>query len=148
MQTHSPLKAFVCARCQKGFALKSYLNKHLESSACARAGGDPHDDLQEADGELESEDGETMKEIVSQQCRRSVDEESRSVEADHLSQVLEYESVKVANKSLESDQSPDDRSKSKRQENCELDVEVNPQTPPPSSPNTDKPSGIEEPFSE
>ena len=146
MQTHSPLKAFVCARCQKGFALKSYLNKHLESSACARAVGDPNDDRQEEDGELASDDGETMKVSVTQQYRRSVDEESHSVEADHLSEISENEAVKVANKASESEQSPDDRTKSKqRQENCELDVEVNPQTPPLSSPNTD-PCGIEEPF--
>lgn len=32
MQTHSADKNFECSRCHKTFALKSYLNKHLESS--------------------------------------------------------------------------------------------------------------------
>ena len=32
MQTHSAAKNFQCSRCQKSFALKSYLNKHLESA--------------------------------------------------------------------------------------------------------------------
>lgn len=32
MQTHSAEKCFECQRCHKTFALKSYLNKHLESS--------------------------------------------------------------------------------------------------------------------
>lgn len=32
MQTHSADKNFECQRCHKTFALKSYLNKHLESS--------------------------------------------------------------------------------------------------------------------
>lgn len=32
MQTHSADKNFECARCHKTFALKSYLNKHLESA--------------------------------------------------------------------------------------------------------------------
>lgn len=32
MQTHSSDKNFECARCHKTFALKSYLNKHLESA--------------------------------------------------------------------------------------------------------------------
>lgn len=35
MQTHSINKQFECTRCHKTFALKSYLNKHLESS-CLR----------------------------------------------------------------------------------------------------------------
>lgn len=35
MQTHSVNKQFECTRCRKTFALKSYLNKHLESS-CLR----------------------------------------------------------------------------------------------------------------
>lgn len=37
MQTHSPLKQYRCNRCEKSFALKSYLNKHYESS-CFRDG--------------------------------------------------------------------------------------------------------------
>lgn len=32
MQTHSSYKNFKCQRCNKSFALKSYLNKHYESS--------------------------------------------------------------------------------------------------------------------
>lgn len=32
MQTHSAFKHFRCERCNKSFALKSYLNKHYESS--------------------------------------------------------------------------------------------------------------------
>lgn len=32
MQTHSIDKNFECGRCHKTFALKSYLNKHLESA--------------------------------------------------------------------------------------------------------------------
>lgn len=32
MQTHSADKNFECGRCHKTFALKSYLNKHLESA--------------------------------------------------------------------------------------------------------------------
>lgn len=32
MQTHSVNKQFECSKCHKTFALKSYLNKHLESS--------------------------------------------------------------------------------------------------------------------
>lgn len=32
MQTHSADKNFECSRCHKTFALKSYLNKHLESA--------------------------------------------------------------------------------------------------------------------
>ena len=32
MQTHSAFKHFRCQRCNKSFALKSYLNKHYESS--------------------------------------------------------------------------------------------------------------------
>lgn len=32
MQTHSSDKNFECSRCHKTFALKSYLNKHLESA--------------------------------------------------------------------------------------------------------------------
>lgn len=32
MQTHSVNKQFQCSKCHKTFALKSYLNKHLESS--------------------------------------------------------------------------------------------------------------------
>lgn len=35
MQTHSVNKQFECTKCRKTFALKSYLNKHLESS-CLR----------------------------------------------------------------------------------------------------------------
>lgn len=35
MQTHSADKNFECLRCHKTFALKSYLNKHLES-ACLK----------------------------------------------------------------------------------------------------------------
>ncbi|ENN82275.1 hypothetical protein YQE_01349, partial [Dendroctonus ponderosae] len=35
MQTHSADKNFECPRCHKTFALKSYLNKHLES-ACLK----------------------------------------------------------------------------------------------------------------
>lgn len=35
MQTHSVNKQFECSKCRKTFALKSYLNKHLESS-CLR----------------------------------------------------------------------------------------------------------------
>lgn len=35
MQTHSINKQFECTRCRKTFALKSYLNKHLDSS-CLR----------------------------------------------------------------------------------------------------------------
>jgi len=37
MQTHSADKNFTCTRCHKSFALKSYLNKHLES-ACFKDG--------------------------------------------------------------------------------------------------------------
>lgn len=32
MQTHSLDKNYECGRCHKFFALKSYLNKHLESA--------------------------------------------------------------------------------------------------------------------
>lgn len=32
MQTHSAFKNFNCKRCNKSFALKSYLNKHYESA--------------------------------------------------------------------------------------------------------------------
>jgi hypothetical protein len=32
MQTHSAFKNFKCKRCNKSFALKSYLNKHYESA--------------------------------------------------------------------------------------------------------------------
>lgn len=32
MQTHSSFKNYRCSRCNKSFALKSYLNKHYESS--------------------------------------------------------------------------------------------------------------------
>ena len=32
MQTHSTLKQYRCKRCDKSFALKSYLNKHYESA--------------------------------------------------------------------------------------------------------------------
>lgn len=35
MQTHSVNKQYECTRCRKTFALKSYLNKHLDSS-CLR----------------------------------------------------------------------------------------------------------------
>lgn len=35
MQTHSVNKQFECTKCRKSFALKSYLNKHMES-ACLR----------------------------------------------------------------------------------------------------------------
>lgn len=35
MQTHSINKQYECTKCRKSFALKSYLNKHLESS-CLR----------------------------------------------------------------------------------------------------------------
>lgn len=38
MQTHSVNKQFECTKCRKTFALKSYLNKHLESS-CLRDDG-------------------------------------------------------------------------------------------------------------
>lgn len=38
MQTHSGDKNFECNRCHKTFALKSYLNKHLES-ACLKDEG-------------------------------------------------------------------------------------------------------------
>uniref|UniRef100_A0A1B0GI01 C2H2-type domain-containing protein n=1 Tax=Lutzomyia longipalpis TaxID=7200 RepID=A0A1B0GI01_LUTLO len=38
MQTHSADKNFECSRCHKTFALKSYLNKHLES-ACFKDDG-------------------------------------------------------------------------------------------------------------
>lgn len=38
MQTHSASKQFECTKCHKTFALKSYLNKHLESS-CFRDEG-------------------------------------------------------------------------------------------------------------
>jgi hypothetical protein len=37
MQTHSATKSHHCGKCHKAFALKSYLNKHLESS-CFRDG--------------------------------------------------------------------------------------------------------------
>ena len=32
MQTHSSFKNYKCKRCDKSFALKSYLNKHYESA--------------------------------------------------------------------------------------------------------------------
>lgn len=39
MQTHSADKNFECQRCHKTFALKSYLNKHLESACFKEEGG-------------------------------------------------------------------------------------------------------------
>ena len=39
MQTHSSHKRFRCQRCHKTFVLKSYLNKHIESS-CFRVADD------------------------------------------------------------------------------------------------------------
>lgn len=38
MQTHSSFKHYRCHKCNKSFALKSYLNKHFESS-CYRMDG-------------------------------------------------------------------------------------------------------------
>jgi len=38
MQTHSDEKRFECSHCFKSFALKSYLNKHMEST-CMNYGG-------------------------------------------------------------------------------------------------------------
>ena len=43
MQTHSVFKHFRCERCNKSFALKSYLNKHYES-ACFKDGSSPDSD--------------------------------------------------------------------------------------------------------
>jgi hypothetical protein len=43
MQTHSAFKNFKCKRCNKSFALKSYLNKHYES-ACFKDQPIPHID--------------------------------------------------------------------------------------------------------
>lgn len=40
MQTHSTEKQFNCERCNKSFALKSYLNKHYESSCLKENGKD------------------------------------------------------------------------------------------------------------
>lgn len=47
MQTHSSDKNFRCPKCKKLFALKSYLNKHLESSCWDYLKSDP-DDPEEA----------------------------------------------------------------------------------------------------
>ena len=42
MQTHSSFKNYKCKRCDKSFALKSYLNKHYES-ACYKDQVTKHD---------------------------------------------------------------------------------------------------------
>ena len=42
MQTHSAFKHFRCERCNKSFALKSYLNKHYESSCFKDSSKDHH----------------------------------------------------------------------------------------------------------
>lgn len=42
MQTHSAFKHFQCERCNKSFALKSYLNKHYESSCFKDSAKDHH----------------------------------------------------------------------------------------------------------
>lgn len=76
MQTHSNEKQFKCERCNKSFALKSYLNKHYESSCLKENGKDvtgsnqtnansnanssnqinnQNDDLMEGDGEKDEQ---------------------------------------------------------------------------------------------
>lgn len=50
MQTHSLDKNYECTRCHKFFALKSYLNKHLES-ACFK--DDPNIEYRSDDDEDE-----------------------------------------------------------------------------------------------
>jgi hypothetical protein len=65
MQTHSAAKNYSCKRCQKSFALKSYLNKHYDS-ACFKDSPAPSDaedsscDMQELDEGYvrEGEEGE------------------------------------------------------------------------------------------
>lgn len=53
MQTHSLDKNYECSRCHKFFALKSYLNKHLES-ACFK--DDPNIQYRSDDEEEDDED--------------------------------------------------------------------------------------------
>lgn len=60
MQTHSSFKHYRCHKCNKSFALKSYLNKHFESS-CYRMEGLV--ELPEGAEEMAEEDGEGDDEL-------------------------------------------------------------------------------------
>lgn len=73
MQTHSVNKQFECTRCLKTFALKSYLNKHLESS-CLREEIKKSSDSRKRDNHNVSTDDDTIDVTDTDQMGNSSDE--------------------------------------------------------------------------